>query len=160
MKNSLIIPILMMGLVASSSVSASKPSHNNVVKHDTGIQNNNSASQTTPKHTKFKKRLTSARANNMLGMATWYGYESGKRYRHRPKTASGEYFNPNELTAAHRTIPFGSMVLVTNLVNNKTVVVKINDRGPFAKGRIIDLSRAAANAIDIKGVGKVSLTIK
>ena len=156
----------MMGLVASSSVSASKHNHNhnNVVKHDSETHNTTPVPQSTPKqkskHTKFKQRLMTARINNMLGVATWYGYESGKRYRHRPKTASGEYFNPNELTAAHRILPFGSMVLVTNLVNNKTVLVKINDRGPFVKGRIIDLSRAAANVIDMKGISKVSLAIK
>lgn len=157
MKNSL-IPILMVGLVASSSVSASN--NHNVVKHNTEHHKITHVSHKKHKHIRYKKRLAIARANYMMGIASWYGYESGKRYRRRPRTASGEYFNPTELTAAHKTLPFGTMVLVTNLVNNKTVLVKINDRGPFAHGRIIDLSRAAANAIDIRGIGKVSLTIK
>jgi rare lipoprotein A len=96
----------------------------------------------------------------MQGIASWYGYESGPRYRRRPKTASGEYFNPKQLTAAHKTLPFGTIVEVTNLANNQTVLVKITDRGPFVKGRVIDLSKAAANAISIKGIQKVSLAIK
>ena len=77
------------------------------------------------------------------------------------KTANGEVFKNNGLTAAHKTLEFGTMVKVTNLINNKSVVVRINDRGPFVKGRVIDLSRAAAAQIDMlnAGVVKVGLEI-
>jgi rare lipoprotein A len=87
------------------------------------------------------------------GIASWYGYESAG------KTASGERFNPMKLTAAHRTLPFGTMVKVTNLKNKKSVQVKINDRGPFIGGRIIDLSKKAAQIIELGGTQRVSLSI-
>jgi rare lipoprotein A len=69
------------------------------------------------------------------------------------RVASGGWFNPNGLTAAHRTLPFGTRVRVTHLGNGRSVVVRINDRGPFVRGRIIDLSRAAAGAIGMQGQG-------
>ena len=75
------------------------------------------------------------------GMASYY--KSGSR------TANGERFNPHGLTAAHRTLPFGTRVLVTNLRNGKSVVVRINDRGPFSKGRVIDLSLGAATVVGL-----------
>jgi len=78
------------------------------------------------------------------GLASWYGPKF-----HGRRTASGEVFNQEKFTAAHRTLPWGSRVRVTNLDNGKSVDVRINDRGPFGKGRIIDLSRAAARALDI-----------
>ena len=74
--------------------------------------------------------------------------------------ANGAKFNMNELTAAHKSLPFGTKVLVTNLDNSKTVIVTITDRGPFVKGRIIDLSRAAAKRLDIVGVERVTLEIR
>jgi rare lipoprotein A len=90
------------------------------------------------------------------GLASWYG---GKF--HGRMTSSGEVFNTNTLTAAHRTLPFGTIVKVTNLDNGKSVLVKINDRGPFVEGRIIDLSRAAAIQLGMidSGVAHVSLQI-
>lgn len=93
-------------------------------------------------------------ANAQCGSASWYALYS--------KTASGERMNPNAMTAAHRTLKFGTKVLVTNQKNGKSVVVRINDRGPFIKGRIIDLSKAAAKQIGIirSGHGKVCLGAK
>jgi rare lipoprotein A len=78
------------------------------------------------------------------------------------KTASGEAYRSNKLTAAHKTLPFGTSVKVTNLSNGKSVVVRINDRGPFIRGRIIDLSKAAARKIDMikAGVTKVRIEYK
>jgi len=96
---------------------------------------------------------------NNIGIASWYGYESGPRYKRKPKTANGEIFSPHKLTAAHRSLPFGTKVLVTNLKNKKSVEVVINDRGPYAKHRLIDLSKSAAAKIGISGIQKVSLTI-
>jgi rare lipoprotein A len=89
------------------------------------------------------------------GRASWYG-----RAFHGRKTASGERYNMNAMTAAHRTLPLASWVRVTNQTNNKSVVVKINDRGPYVRGRIIDLSSAAAAALDMRGVGTSKVTIE
>ena len=75
------------------------------------------------------------------------------------KTSSGEAFAPEKLTAAHRTFPFGTMVRVTNLQNGRTVVVRINDRGPFTKGRIIDVTPAAAAQLHFSGLAPVMLAV-
>lgn len=75
------------------------------------------------------------------------------------KTASGEAFSPAKLTAAHRTFPFGTMIRVTNLRNGRTVVVRINDRGPFSKGRVIDLTPAAAKELRFSGLAPVALQV-
>lgn len=88
------------------------------------------------------------------GKASYYGNEFDGR-----KTANGEIFRQGKLTAAHRTLPFGTVVTVKNLNNGRTVTVRVNDRGPFAKGRIIDLSRSAAQAIDMVKAGVVSVEI-
>ena len=87
-----------------------------------------------------------------VGMASWYG----SAHNGRP-TATGERFDMNALTAAHKTLPLPGLVEVTNLDNGQRVVVRINDRGPFAEGRIIDLSREAADELGLlaKGVGRV-----
>jgi rare lipoprotein A len=75
------------------------------------------------------------------------------------QTASGERMNPGAMTAAHRTLPFGTRVTVVNNRNGRAVVVRINDRGPFVSGRVIDLSPAAARAIGVSGLAPVSLTV-
>lgn len=92
----------------------------------------------------------------MEGIASWYGEDF-----HGKKTASGETYNMYDLTAAHRTLPLGSRVRVTNLDNGEEVVVIINDRGPFKKGRIIDLSYEAARRLDMihEGTARVKLTL-
>jgi rare lipoprotein A len=89
------------------------------------------------------------------GVASWYG---AKFAGHR--TASGERFDPSDYTAAHRTLPFGTRVRVTD-ADGDSVVVRINDRGPFARGRVIDLSQAAARELGLTrtGSGKVSLAV-
>ena len=74
------------------------------------------------------------------------------------KTTSGETFNPENMTAAHRSLPFGTMVLVTNTQNARSVVVRINDRGPFTRGRIIDVTAAAARALGFSGLAPVKLS--
>ena len=90
------------------------------------------------------------------GMASYYGNElAGNR------TASGERFNPSQLTAAHRSLPFGSRVRVTNISNGDSVIVRINDRGPFSHGRVIDVSHAAAREIGMhrSGTARVKLAL-
>jgi rare lipoprotein A len=89
------------------------------------------------------------------GLASWYG-----RRFHGNLTASGEVFNQEKLTAAHRTLPWGSRVKVTNLTNGKSVEVRINDRGPFGKGRMIDVSRAAAKVLDMVGSGITTVRVE
>ena len=80
-------------------------------------------------------------------------------YSHRGgKTASGEAVNPENLTAAHRSLPFGTMVRVTNTRNGRSIVVRINDRGPFTRGRVIDVTPAAARALGFSGVASVKLS--
>ncbi|NQD81416.1 septal ring lytic transglycosylase RlpA family protein [Pseudomonas sp. CrR14] len=89
------------------------------------------------------------------GKASYYG-----KAHHGNKTASGERFDQNALTAAHRTLPFGTRVKVTNLNNDRSVVVRINDRGPFARGRIIDVSRKAAESLDMIRSGVVPVRVE
>jgi len=96
----------------------------------------------------------SARA---LRSGQWVGTAS--YYRHGRKTANGEHFNPMGLTAAHRTLPFGTRVRVTHVGTGKSVVVRINDRGPFVHSRIIDLAMGAAQAIGVDGVARVALQV-
>jgi rare lipoprotein A len=88
------------------------------------------------------------------GIASWYGYPY-----HGRRTSSGEIYNMHDMTAAHRTLPFGTRVKVHNLDNGRSVTVRINDRGPFVEGRIIDLSYAAAKAIGMSGLAPVRLEI-
>ena len=90
------------------------------------------------------------------GMASYYGRElAGNR------TANGERFDPEGMTAAHRTLAFGSMVRVTNMATGQSVVVRINDRGPFGRGRVIDISHAAAREIGMhrSGTARVNMTL-
>jgi rare lipoprotein A len=89
-------------------------------------------------------------AHAETGIAAFYG---GAR------TASGEVSGPNGLTAAHRTLPFGTKVLVTNMRNGRTVVVRIIDRGPYGRGRVIDVSRAAARELNMIGSGTARVSI-
>jgi rare lipoprotein A len=90
-----------------------------------------------------------------VGVASWYGQE----FHGRP-TSSREVFNMNDMTAAHRTLPFGTHVMVTNLENDRSVVVRINDRGPFIRGRIIDLSYAAARVLGLIGPGTARVRLE
>jgi rare lipoprotein A (peptidoglycan hydrolase) len=104
----------------------------------------------TKVETEGNLRVTSTQS----GIASFYGYGAGSQ------TASGQRFNPNDMTAAHRTLPFGTKVRVTNKRNGKTVVVTINDRGPFIRGRVIDLSTAAAGVIGMKSSGLAPVTVE
>ena len=99
--------------------------------------------------------LKTAKGFSESGVASWYG----KKF-HGRKTASGERYNQNKMTAAHKTLPFGTRVRVKNLENGKSVEVKINDRGPFKKGRVIDVSRAAAKKLEMINSGTAKVNIK
>jgi rare lipoprotein A len=91
-------------------------------------------------------------ASSQSGIASVYDYPGGR-------TASGERGSPSALTAAHRTLPFGTMVRVTDHANGRSVVVRINDRGPFVQGRIIDLSPAAARVLGMDGLADVTVDV-
>ncbi len=99
------------------------------------------------------RAVSGARAEE--GVASWYGAA-----HHGRRTASGEVFDMRGMTAAHRSYPFGTRVRVTDLATGRTVVVRINDRGPFAGGRIIDLSRAAAGRLGIVEAGTARVRVE
>ena len=98
----------------------------------------------------FTPVYAAERCHGQAGIASFYGPGF-----HGRRTASGERFDQRAMTAAHRTLPFGTRVRVVNIGNGKAVVVRISDRGPFVRGRVIDLSAGAARAIGVKGLGKV-----
>ncbi|MFZ4806033.1 MAG: septal ring lytic transglycosylase RlpA family protein [Hyphomicrobiaceae bacterium] len=98
------------------------------------------------------QKPASATTHDLQGAASFYWqFET---------TASGERYDPKSLTAAHRTLPFGTRVRVTNVANGRTVLVRINNRGPFKPGRVIDLSEAAADAIDMRSRGIVPVKLE
>ncbi|MGE0871225.1 MAG: septal ring lytic transglycosylase RlpA family protein [Kofleriaceae bacterium] len=102
-----------------------------------------------------QSREPATAARVQVGMASWYGGEL-----HGNPTASGERFNKNAMTAAHRTLRMGTRVRVTSLKNGRNVIVRINDRGPFTKGRIIDLSEAAARRLGMIEAGVVRVRVE
>jgi len=101
---------------------------------------------------KSKSKRYKGGGGSLNGIASYYWQPQA--------VASGGRFNPNALTAAHKTLPFGTRVRVTNKRNGKSVVVRINDRGPYIKGRIIDLSRRAAGVIGMRGAGIAPVNVK
>jgi rare lipoprotein A len=94
--------------------------------------------------------LASSPVHAQSGIASVYAYKS-------EKTANGERVRPSDMTAAHKTLPFGTRVKVVNLKNGKSVTVRINDRGPFVRGRVIDLTPAGAKALGFSGLTRVTL---
>lgn len=95
--------------------------------------------------------MASAVGYKEQGIASWYGYESGNR------TSMGTHFKPQGYTAAHKTLPLPCKVRVTNLDNGRSIIVLVNDRGPFKKNRLIDLSHGAAKKIGLNGLAKVKI---
>ena len=102
-----------------------------------------------------RKTGAGGRSGSESGLASYYA----DKYNGRT-TSNGEIFRQSKLTAAHKTLPFGTKVKVTNLSNGKSVKVRVNDRGPFITGRIIDLSKSAAAKIDLVGVGVAQVKIR
>lgn len=136
---------LSLGLVAPAAYSHAKPAH-----HKTTVS---STAKSVKKrvHKPTKKQQHKA-AHHQTGVASWYG----GRF-HGRRTANGERYNKFEMTAAHKTIPFGTWVEVTALRTGRKIVVRINDRGPFVRGRVIDLSRGSARKLGMHGVAHVRL---
>ena len=110
------------------------------------------------KHTPFAAKPAAAKlaalTDSSVGIASFYKYEA--------KTASGEQFNPRALTAAHRTLPFGTRLRVTNVATGQSVTVRVNDRGPFIPGRVVDVSLSAAKELGMidRGITKVKLEVE
>ena len=109
------------------------------------------------KRTPFAKPAATklaALTDSSVGIASFYKYEA--------KTASGEQFNPRALTAAHRTLPFGTRLRVTNVATGQSVTVRVNDRGPFIPGRVVDVSHSAAKELGMidRGITKVKLEVE
>ena len=112
------------------------------------------AAAASRKHASLAAAKPVAMTDGATGIASFYKYES--------RTASGEQFNPRELTAAHRTLPFGTRLRVTNVANGQSVTVRVNDRGPFIPGRVVDVSHSAAEALGMvdRGITKVKLEVE
>lgn len=147
---------LLMGLKANSGFEDSNDAINDTLKIDTNSVLVDSTQLVTIKNDSVEVKEDYTLEYYQTGGASWYGLGDGY---HGRKTASGEIFNTYAMTAAHKKLKFGTIVRVTNLKNEKWVDVKINDRGPFVKGRVIDLSYAAKNKIDMGGVAQVKLEI-
>ena len=101
--------------------------------------------------------ITPAQACASSGVASWYDCAMPGQCSRSKRTANGERFSPHAMTAAHRTLPFGTLVRVTH--KGRSVTVRINDRGPFIRGRTIDLSKAAARSIGCHGVCRVHVSV-
>jgi rare lipoprotein A len=106
----------------------------------------------TAHHTTTPKPTPAPQGDVQKGLASWYGESQ--------MTASGEKFNKNAMTAAHRSLPFGTIVRITNQKNGRSVNVRINDRGPYGGGRIIDVSEAAARQLQMIDAGVVPCTLE
>jgi rare lipoprotein A len=144
---------------AEPTVKASpKQQHKGFLLDDDAVSDEKPArTAKAPKNTSDEAVGVSAASDTYFqkGVASWYGREF-----HGRKTASGEKFNMNELTAAHKSLPLGSVILVKNLDNGKIVKVRVNDRGPYKGKRILDLSYAAAKRLDMLGEGEALVGIK
>jgi rare lipoprotein A len=140
------------GAVVLVACAAAGPVPNQTPAQKPAAKSTSSKAQSSPKRAKASK---SESKPYQVGMASWYG----KQF-HGRSTASGEDFDMFELTAAHRQLPLGTEVKVTNLRNGKSIVVRVNDRGPYVGDRVIDLSYSAARLLSFRsGVEKVRLDL-
>ena len=154
-----VIEMVIVSLIAQSCTAISGLSGKNdqslplpQVSSETNTGDSNIQTASTASDNRKKKRSAK---HNLSGTASWYGPGF-----HGKKTASGEIYDQNKLTAAHKTLPLGSKARVTNLDNGNAVEVEINDRGPFVQGRVIDLSRAAAGALGIVKSGNAPVQVE
>lgn len=142
---------------SSASGTSSKVSSASTASASTASASTASATNETPARSSGTRASTGVRASERTteGIASWYGADF-----HGKQTANGEVYDMNARTAAHRSLPFNTKVRVTNLINNRSVEVRINDRGPYIKDRVIDLSRAAAESIDMIGIGTAPVIVE
>ena len=137
------VTLITLALLASGCSSTQKSA---MTLNDDGVSYRHRGKGNRPYRVRGKTYypMASSKGYREIGMASWYGHESGNR------TASGEHFNPNALSAAHKTLPIPTKVRVTNLAIGNSVVLVVNDLGPFVPGRIIDLSRGAARRLNME----------
>jgi len=146
---------ILMGC-AGRHAASSRPPATSASAPEAPVENAKPESSTpTPAHTKSSKVPPAPAGYTEEGNASWYGDPFNGRH-----SSNGEIYDMHKLTAAHRTLPFNTMVLVTNLSNGKTTTVRITDRGPFVANRIIDLSQAAAREIESIGPGVVPVRLE
>ena len=147
---------IFMGLIVTLFISLPIKAYNNKTSENVKKAEKKAKASENDVNTEIVKEELDKYSYFQTGTASFYG---GKW--HGRKTANGEIFDTYKLTAAHKTLPFGTKVKVTNLNNGKSVVVRINNRGPYVKGRVIDLSQAAFSKIEnmSRGVTKVKLEI-
>ena len=128
-----------------------------VLQRRASVAQHRRAAEASGKHASLIARPAAkpeASTDGSVGIASFYRYDT--------KTASGEPFDPRQLTAAHRTLPFGTRLRVTNVATGQSVTVRINDRGPFIAGRVVDVSHSAAEALGMvdRGITKVKLEVE
>jgi rare lipoprotein A len=146
------------GRSSSLGISPQAPAEQTAPQRRASVAQSRRVAATSRKHTPFAARPAAAKpaatTDGSVGIASFYKFDS--------KTASGEQFNPSELTAAHRTLPFGTRLRVTNLATGQSVTVRVNDRGPFIPGRVVDVSHAAAEELGMidRGITKVKLEVE
>ena len=149
---------LMMGLSLSSMPVVAKESTSKKVIKTKAVSATQKGSKNSISGQVYKTSYSPTDAKAKLassGVASYYGPGF-----HGRRTANGERFDMHAMTAAHRTLPFGTQVKVTNLANGKSTIVRVNDRGPYAHGRVIDLSVAAAKAIGSAGSGTARVSLE
>ena len=143
--------------VAAQEVQTAEPVTDKTTElSETVVETVVATEETKAETTKAEEHANEMKNDGIIGLASFYATKF-----HGRRTASGEKFSSKLLTAAHLTLPFGTLLKVTNPGNSKSVVVRVNDRGPYIRGRLIDLSRAAADLIGItrSGVARVELEI-
>jgi rare lipoprotein A len=165
-RNALMASALTAVLTASGSIRPAS-AHGHSLKKVDGkhatqserVHETNSSRHKDQKRSFRDKLVASARSLRSAQRATSADSEGLASVYSNQDTASGEKMNPDDMTAAHRTLPFGAKVTVVNRRNGRSAVVRINDRGPFVNGRVIDLSPAAADALDLDGLAPVVLIV-
>ena len=151
--SAVVLTAAMLAACAQSSVVTDKPA-SLATSRPASPEPNRKASLVTNRHVAHAPFATNKHAaETQDGLASFYGHDS--------ETASGEKFNADDLTAAHRTLPLGTRVRVTDVASGRSVTVRVNDRGPFVPGRIVDVSYSAAQTLGIirRGVAKVKLDV-
>jgi len=146
------------GSSASQTYSAERPTSRRAAKN-TRRETASVGESDSPSLNRPARRQRPARSYDDDSSGSYSLTGKASYYWQPQRVASGGWFNPNAMTAAHKTLPFGTRVRVTNQANGQSVVVTINDRGPYIAGRIIDLSSAAAGAINMKGSGVVPVKV-
>ena len=156
------VTMVAAALAACAQSTVSNKSELRTASPSSSLESNRTASNVTDRHVAVKPRKHSPIATDRQTAKTQLAsYGVASFYSEEQQTANGEKFNPNELTAAHPTLPFGSRLRVTNLATGRSVVVRVNDRGPFVPGRVVDVSYSAAETLGIvhRGIAKVKLDV-